>query len=82
MRRMSTAGEKAKRSSERPVRAVCVELSPQDLEELDRMSNPGAPYPKWMVLQLDEAEDPRLRLLQPNRPWPNDLRGTRWSSEP
>ena len=46
------------------------------------MSNPGAPYPKWMVLQLDEAEDPRPRLLDPNRPWPKDLRGTRWSSEP
>lgn len=64
------------------VRAVDVDLSPQDLEELDRVSNPGAPYPKWMVLQLNEAEDPRPRLLEPNRPWPKDLRGTRWSSEP
>ena len=64
------------------VRAVDIELSPQNLEELDRVSNPGAPYPKWMVLQLDEAEDPRPRLLEPNRPWPKDLRGTRWSSEP
>jgi hypothetical protein len=45
------------------VPAVDVELSPQDLEELDRVSNPGAPYPKWMVLQLDEAEDPRPRLI-------------------
>jgi DDE family transposase len=63
------------------VRAMDIELSPQDLEELDRVSNPGAPYPKWMVLQL-EAEDPRPRLLEPNRPWPKDLRGTRWSSEP
>lgn len=64
------------------VRAVDVDLSPQDLDELDRVSNPGAPYPKWMVVQLDEAEDPRPRLLEPNRPWPKDLRGTRWSSEP
>jgi len=64
------------------VRAVDIELAPEDLEELDRVSDPGAPYPKWMVLQLDEAEDPRRRVLEPNRPHQKDLRGARWSSEP
>jgi hypothetical protein len=37
-----------------------------------------------MVLQLDTAEDPRSKILHPERytedgPW-KDLRGTRWSS--
>ncbi len=64
------------------VRAVDIELAPEELEELDRVSDPGAPYPKWMVLQLDEAEDPRRRVLEPNRPHQKDLRGARWSSEP
>jgi len=39
--------------------------------------------PKWMVLQLDAAEDPRSKILHPERyvdggPW-RDLRGARWS---
>jgi hypothetical protein len=50
---------------------------------LDAASDPGIPYPKWMVLQLDTAEDPRSKALYPERyvdggPWKN-LRGTRWS---
>jgi hypothetical protein len=64
------------------IRAVDITLGPQDLEELDRVSDPGVPYPKWMMLQLDQAEDPRPRLLEPNRAGPKDLRGTRWSNEP
>jgi hypothetical protein len=52
-----------------------------DVRLLDASSNPGIPYPKWMVLQLDAAEDPRPELLYPERyvsggPW-KDLRGTR-----
>jgi aryl-alcohol dehydrogenase-like predicted oxidoreductase len=65
------------------VRAVDLELSAEDVRELDAVSDPGIPYPKWMVLQLDTAEDPRSRILHPERyaeggAW-KDLRGTRWS---
>ena len=65
------------------IRATDLRLSEDDLRELDSASDPGLPYPKWMVLQLDTAEDPRLKVLHPERyadgnPW-KDLRGTRWS---
>ena len=65
------------------IRAVDLRLSDEDVRELDAASDPGIPYPKWMVLQLDTAEDPRSRILHPERyaaggPW-KDLRGTRWS---
>ena len=63
--------------------AVDVRLSDEDVRQLDAASDPGIPYPKWMVLQLDTAEDPRARILHPERyaesgPW-KDLRGTAWS---
>ena len=66
------------------IRAVDVRLSDDDVRQLDAASDPGIPYPKWMVLQLDTAEDPRSKILHPERytegrPW-KDLRGTRWSS--
>ncbi len=65
------------------IQAVDLKLSPEDLKLLDRVSDPGTPYPKWMVLQLDAAEDPRSKLLYPERyaeggPW-KDLRGTKWT---
>jgi aryl-alcohol dehydrogenase-like predicted oxidoreductase len=65
------------------IRAAELRLSDDDVRQLDAASDPGIPYPKWMVLQLDTAEDPRSRILHPERyvdggPW-NDLRGTRWS---
>jgi aryl-alcohol dehydrogenase-like predicted oxidoreductase len=65
------------------IRAVDLELSEDDVRLLDAASDPGVPYPKWMVLQLDTAEDPRSKVLYPERykdggPW-KDLRGTRWS---
>jgi aryl-alcohol dehydrogenase-like predicted oxidoreductase len=58
-------------------------LAPEDVRELDAISDPGVPYPKWMVLQLDVAEDPRSKALYPERyaaggAW-KDLRGSRWS---
>jgi aryl-alcohol dehydrogenase-like predicted oxidoreductase len=61
--------------------AVGLRLSDDDIQLLDAASDPGVPYPKWMVLQLDTAEDPRSRVLHPERyanggPW-KDLRGTR-----
>jgi aryl-alcohol dehydrogenase-like predicted oxidoreductase len=64
--------------------AVDLRLSDEDLRLLDVASDPGIPYPKWMVLQLDTAEDPRSKALYPERyakggPW-KDLRGTRWST--
>jgi aryl-alcohol dehydrogenase-like predicted oxidoreductase len=64
-------------------RAVDLQLSDDDVRQLDAASDPGIPYPKWMVLQLDTAEDPRSRILFPERyaeggVW-KDLRGTRWS---
>ena len=65
------------------IRAVDLRLSDDDLRQLDAASDPGVPYPKWMVLQLDAAEDPRDKILHPERyaeggTW-KDLRGTRWS---
>jgi aryl-alcohol dehydrogenase-like predicted oxidoreductase len=63
------------------IRAGDLRLSDDDVRLLDASSNPGIPYPKWMVLQLDTAEDPRPKVLYPERyasggPW-KDLRGTR-----
>ncbi len=65
------------------IRAVDLELSEEDIRLLDAASDPGTPYPKWMVLQLDVAEDPRPKVLYPKRytkggAW-QDLRGNRWS---
>jgi aryl-alcohol dehydrogenase-like predicted oxidoreductase len=47
--------------------AVDLELSDDDIRLLDGASDPGVPYPKWMVLQLDAAEDPRPKVLHPER---------------
>jgi aryl-alcohol dehydrogenase-like predicted oxidoreductase len=63
--------------------AVDLVLSDEDVRLLNAASDPGIPYPKWMVLQLDTAEDPRSKILYPERyvdggPW-KDLRGTRSS---
>jgi aryl-alcohol dehydrogenase-like predicted oxidoreductase len=63
------------------IAAVDLVLSADDVRLLDAASDPGIPYPKWMVLQLDTAEDPRSKILYPERyaaggPW-KDLRGTR-----
>jgi aryl-alcohol dehydrogenase-like predicted oxidoreductase len=65
------------------IRAVDLQLSDEDVQLLDAASDPGVPYPKWMVLQLDTAEDPRSKALYPERysnggPW-KDLRQTRWA---
>jgi aryl-alcohol dehydrogenase-like predicted oxidoreductase len=64
------------------VAAVDLRLSEEDISQLDQASDPGTPYPKWMVLQLDAAEDPRSKILHPERytgggPW-KDRRGTPW----
>ncbi len=61
------------------IAAVNLTLTPEDIAELDHASDPGTPYPKWMVLQLNEGEDPRPKVLDPKKynnggPWP-DLRG-------
>jgi aryl-alcohol dehydrogenase-like predicted oxidoreductase len=45
--------------------AVDLRLSDEDVQTLDAASDPGIPYPKWMVLQLDAAEDPRPKVLHP-----------------
>jgi aryl-alcohol dehydrogenase-like predicted oxidoreductase len=47
--------------------AVDLLLSDEDARLLDAASDPGVPYPKWMVLQLDTAEDPRPKVLHPER---------------
>lgn len=65
------------------IKASDLKLTPEDIKLLDEVSHPGTPYPKWMVLQLDVAEDPRPKVLYPQRyadgsTW-RDLRGTRWS---
>jgi aryl-alcohol dehydrogenase-like predicted oxidoreductase len=61
------------------IRAVDLKLKAEDFAALNEASDPGVPYPKWMVLQLDQAEDPRPKVLEPHRfvdggPW-RDLRG-------
>ncbi len=63
------------------IRAVDLQFSDDEVQLLDAASDPGVPYPKWMVLQLDTAEDPRSKVLYPERyanggPW-KDLRRTR-----
>src|SRR5271168_2617159 len=47
--------------------AVDLRLSDEEVRLLDAASDPGIPYPKWMVLQLDTAEDPRSKALYPQR---------------
>ncbi|HWA78515.1 MAG TPA: aldo/keto reductase, partial [Polyangiaceae bacterium] len=77
----------AARSNERlaeNIRAVELELSREDLRALDEVSDPGPSYPRWMVDQLDVAEDPRARLVDPARFEQelsvHDRRGTRWNA--
>jgi aryl-alcohol dehydrogenase-like predicted oxidoreductase len=65
------------------VGAVDLRLSEEEIGLLDAASDPGTPYPKWMVMQLDTAEDPRSKALYPERyvdggPW-KDLRRSKWS---
>src|SRR5580700_2233588 len=65
------------------IAAVDLQLAPEEIRHLDAASDPGVPYPRWMVLQLDVAEDPRSKALYPERyadggAW-KDLRGGRWS---
>jgi aryl-alcohol dehydrogenase-like predicted oxidoreductase len=66
------------------MQAADLELAEEDLRELSEVSDPGTPYPRWMVLQLDQTEDPRPRVLDPERfakggPW-RDLRGRPFKS--
>jgi len=61
-----------------------ISLTDQDLKELDEASAIEVRYPKWMVLQLDVAEDPRPKVLFPERyvdggPW-KDRRDYGWDS--
>jgi aryl-alcohol dehydrogenase-like predicted oxidoreductase len=64
------------------IRATDLSLSGGDLELLDRASAPTTePYPRWMVDQLDLAEDPRARTLDPAAfadGHIRDRRGTPW----
>ncbi|MBN1963687.1 MAG: aldo/keto reductase [Anaerolineae bacterium] len=60
--------------------AADLALTAEDMGELDQVSDPGVPYPRWMVLQLDQAEDPRPKVLEPERfadggPWQDLRRG-------
>jgi aryl-alcohol dehydrogenase-like predicted oxidoreductase len=66
------------------IAAADLKLTEADMRELNEVSDPGTPYPKWMVLQLDQAEDPRPKVLDPERyadggPW-KDLRGRMWEA--
>jgi aryl-alcohol dehydrogenase-like predicted oxidoreductase len=61
------------------IRAADLKLSADEIARLDAVSDPGVPYPRWMVLQLDQAEDPRPKVIDPARfadggPW-QDRRG-------
>ena len=58
------------------IKAVELELTDEDLDLLDEVSDPGVNYPRWMVLQLAMAEDPRAKTLEPEKfadggPWEN-----------
>jgi len=60
------------------IKAVDLELTDEDLDQLNEVSDPGIPYPRWMVLQQAMAEDPRAKTLEPEKfedggPW-EDLR--------
>ncbi len=65
------------------IAAADLRLTAEDLRELDEAGRDEfTPYPKWMVLQLDVAEDPRPKALYPERyedggPWA-DRRGVGW----
>jgi len=64
------------------IKSLDLVVSGEDFAKLDEVSHPGTPYPKWMVLQLDQAEDPRPKVLEPERfadggQW-KDLRGSKW----
>jgi aryl-alcohol dehydrogenase-like predicted oxidoreductase len=61
------------------IQAADLKLTEDELARLDAVSDPGVQYPRWMVLQHDQAEDPRPRTLEPERfvdggPW-EDRRG-------
>jgi aryl-alcohol dehydrogenase-like predicted oxidoreductase len=47
------------------IRSVDLQLHAEDLKLLDKVSDPGVPYPRWMVLQHDTVEDPRKKVLHP-----------------
>ena len=49
------------------IAAASLQLTQDDLELIHTASDPGTPYPKWMVLQLDQAEDPRPKILEPDK---------------
>ncbi|MGI8747913.1 MAG: aldo/keto reductase [Deinococcus sp.] len=64
------------------ISALDLRLSDEDRRELESASDPGTPYPKWMMLQLDQAEDPRPKALHPERfadggPWQDLRKGPR-----
>jgi aryl-alcohol dehydrogenase-like predicted oxidoreductase len=67
------------------IAAAELALTAEDMAELNAVSDPGTPYPKWMVLQLDAAEDPRPHVLYPERygdggPWQDLRQGpSRWN---
>lgn len=76
------AGRKQEHLSDN-ISAVDLKLTEEDLAELDDASEPGTPYPLWMVKQLDVAEDPRPKVLFPERyahgsPW-KDRRDYGWN---
>ncbi|MEZ4669320.1 MAG: aldo/keto reductase [Anaerolineae bacterium] len=48
------------------IQASDLKLTDEDMHDLHVVSDPGVPYPRWMVLQLDQAEDPRPKVLEPN----------------
>ncbi|HYW35626.1 MAG TPA: aldo/keto reductase [Balneolaceae bacterium] len=47
------------------IKAVDLELTEEDIKQLDEVSEPGIPYPRWMVLQQSIAEDSRANVLSP-----------------
>jgi aryl-alcohol dehydrogenase-like predicted oxidoreductase len=66
------------------IRSVDFSLGSDDLDILEAASAPVVAYPRWMVEQLDLAEDPRSKTLNPERfaiGRVRDRRGTRWEPQ-
>jgi len=71
------AGRKLKHLDD-DIQALDLELTDEDLQELNDASDPGYLYPRWMVLQQNLTGDYRKKILKPELfedggPW-EDLR--------
>jgi aryl-alcohol dehydrogenase-like predicted oxidoreductase len=67
------------------IKAADLELSEEDIAKLDEVSAKSTPYPHWMVIQHNVAEEERDKALHPRKyaqgiPW-EDRRFAQWQGE-